>query len=97
MNGPSVFWAASGLTEEDWEILTAAVEAFDGQPKVLCRQVAEALKGQDGQRWPNATAATVGDVFRRAGVFRKSVRVGEEFSTGAHLDDLHTLIAQHPA
>ncbi|MEU3564596.1 hypothetical protein [Kitasatospora sp. NPDC006786] len=85
--------AAEEVTEEDWEILTATVDGFGGQLNVLCRQVAEALQAQDGERWADASAATVGEVFRRAGVFRKTVRVaGQPSSTGAALEDIRALL-----
>ncbi|MQS17879.1 hypothetical protein F7Q99_38260 [Streptomyces kaniharaensis] len=86
---------AEALTENDWQILTATADTFGGQLNVLCRQVAEALQAQDGTRWADTSAATVGDTFRRAGVFRKTVRVaGQQSSTGAALDDIRALIKE---
>jgi len=85
--------AAEEATEEDWEILTATAEAFGEQLNVLCRQVAEALQAQDEERWADANATTVGEVFRRAGVFRRTVRVsGLQPSTGAALEDIRALL-----
>ncbi|MFI9788500.1 type IV secretory system conjugative DNA transfer family protein [Kitasatospora sp. NPDC051984] len=90
--------ATEELTEEDWEILTATVDGFGKQLNVLCRQVAEALQTQDAERWADANATTVGEVFRRAGVFRKTVRVsGLQPSTGAALEDVRALLADRTA
>lgn len=83
----------AGVAGEDRDLLALTAEWFGEQTNVLCRQVAEVLPLVDQDRWAHLTTATVGDAFRRAGVFRKTVRVdGQSPTTGARLDDIRAAL-----